>query len=32
VNIIAKTALEKMCLKAEPHSHTYNVTWVNKTT
>jgi len=24
-NIIAKTALEKMSLKAEPHPHPYNV-------
>ena len=30
-NIIAKTALEKMGLKAEPHPHPYNVNWVNKT-
>jgi len=24
-NIIAKITLEKMCLKAEPHSYLYNV-------
>ena len=30
-NIIAKTALEKMGLKAEPHPHLYNVNWVDKT-
>jgi len=31
VNIIAKTALEKMGLKAEPYPHLYNVNWVDKT-
>jgi len=31
-NIIAKTALEKMSLKAEPHSHPYNVNYIDKTT
>jgi len=30
-NIIAKTALEKMGLRAEPHRHSYNVNWVDKT-
>jgi len=30
-NIIAKTALEKMSLRAEPHPHPYNVNWVDKT-
>ena len=30
-NIIAKTALEKMGLKAEPYLHPYNVNWVDKT-
>jgi len=30
-NIIAKTALEKMGLKAEPHPHPYNVNWLDKT-
>ena len=30
-NIIAKTSLEKMCIKAEPHPHSYNVNWVDKT-
>ena len=30
VNIIAKTALEKMSLKAEPHRHLHNVNWVDK--
>ena len=30
-NIITKTALEKMGLKAEPHPHPYNVNWVDKT-
>jgi len=30
-NIIAKTVLEKMGLKAEPHPHPYNVNWVDKT-
>jgi len=30
-NIIAKTALEKMCLKVEPHPHPYNANWVDKT-
>jgi len=30
-NIITKTALEKMDLRAELHSHPYNVTWVDKT-
>ena len=29
-NIIAKTALEKMSLKVEPHPHPYNVDWVDK--
>jgi len=29
--IITKTALEKMCLKAEPHPHPYNVNRVDKT-
>jgi len=29
-NIIAKTALEKMGLKAGPHPHPYNVNWVDK--
>ena len=28
-NIIAKTALEKMGLKVEPHLHPYNVNWVD---
>jgi len=32
VNIIAKTALEKMSLKAEPHPHLHNMNWVDKTT
>jgi len=31
VNIIAKTALEKMSLKVGPHPHSYNTNWVNKT-
>jgi len=31
VNIISKTAVEKMGLKAEPHPQPYNVTWVGKT-
>jgi len=31
VNIIAKTVLDKMGLKIEPHSHSYNVNWVDKT-
>jgi len=31
VNIIAKTTLEKMGLKAESHPHPYNVNWVDKT-
>ena len=31
VNIIAKTALERMGLKTEPH-HPCNVNWVDKTT
>ena len=31
-NIITKTALEKMGLKAEPHPHPYNVNWVDKIT
>jgi len=30
-NIIDKTTLEKMGLKAKPHSHSYNVNWVDKT-
>ena len=30
VNIIVKTTLEKMGLKAELHPHTYNVNLVNK--
>jgi len=30
-NTIAKTTLEKMGLDAEPHSHLYNVNWVDKT-
>ena len=30
-NIIAKKALKKMSLKAKPHSHPYNVNWVDKT-
>jgi len=30
VNIITKTALEKMGLKAEPHPHPYNVNWVDR--
>jgi len=30
-NIIAKTALEKMSLKVEPHLHAYNVNWVDNT-
>jgi len=30
-NIIAKTALQKMGLKTEPHPHPYNVNWVDKT-
>jgi len=29
-NIVAKMALEKMGLKAEPHPHSYNVNWVDK--
>ena len=29
-NIIVKTALEKMGVKAEPHPHPYNVNWVDK--
>ena len=31
VHIIAKTALEKMGLKVEPHHPSYNVNWVDKT-
>jgi len=31
-NIIAKTAREKMSLRAEPHPHSYNVNWVDKIT
>jgi len=31
VNIIAKTTLEKMGLKAEPHPHPNNANWVDKT-
>jgi len=31
VNIIAKTSLEKMGLKVEPHPHPYNVNLVDKT-
>jgi len=31
VNIISKTVVEKMGLKAEPHPQSYNVTWANKT-
>ena len=31
-NVIAKTALKKMGLRAEPHPHSYNVNWVDKTT
>jgi len=31
-DIITKTALEKMGLKAEPHLHPYNMNWVDKTT
>jgi len=31
VNIIAKTALEKIGLKAESHPHPYNMNWVAKT-
>jgi len=30
-NMIAKTALEKMGLKVEPHPHLYNVNWVDNT-
>ena len=30
-NIIAKTALEKMGLKAELHPYPHNVNWVDKT-
>ena len=30
VKIIAKTTIHKMGLKVEPHSQSYNVTWVNK--
>jgi len=30
-DIIAKTALEKMGLKPEPHLHPYNVNWIDKT-
>jgi len=30
-NIIVKTTLEKMGVKAEPHPHPYNVNWVDKT-
>ena len=29
-NIIAKTALEQMGLKIEPHPHPYNVNWADK--
>jgi len=32
VDIIVKTALEKMDFKAEPHPHPNNVNWVGKTT
>jgi len=31
VNIITKTAFEKMGLKAEPHPHPYNVNWIDET-
>ena len=31
VNIISKTALEKIGLKTKPRSHLYNVNWVDKT-
>jgi len=30
-NIIVKTTLEKMSFKAEPHSHSHHVNWVDKT-
>ena len=30
-NIIAKITFEKMGLKAEPHPHSYNINWVDKT-
>jgi len=30
-NIIAKIAFERMSFKAEPHPHSYNVNWVEKT-
>ena len=30
VNIIAKTPINKMGLKTEPHPQPYNVTWVDK--
>ena len=30
VNIIAKTTIKKIGLKAEPHTQPYNVTWVDK--
>jgi len=30
VNIIFKTAVEKMGRKDEPHPQPYNVTWVDK--
>ena len=32
VNVIFKTTVEKMCLKAEPHPQPYNVICVNKIT
>jgi len=31
VNIIAKTTIDKMGLKAEPHLQPYNMTWIDKT-
>jgi len=31
VNIIAKTAVERINLKVEPHSPPYNIAWVDKT-
>ena len=32
VNIIAKTTIDMLGLKAEPHPQPYNMTWVDKTT
>ena len=31
VNIITKTAVERINLKIEPHSPPYNIAWVDKT-